>query len=610
MTNPSLTAAPIQRYLERLHADLAAHRTGAVAAYIPELARVDPDQFAIAIAAVDGHLYQVGDSQQRFTIQSISKPLVYGLALAEHGVEAVLTKVGVEPSGEAFNSISLEPETGRPLNPMINAGAIAVSSLIGGADAAAREQRILDCFARYTGRTMEIDAAVYASEARTGHRNRALAHLMRNFGIIEGDPEPGLDLYFRQCAVQVDCCDLALMAACLANQGVNPRTGERALGAEDVVRVLSVMASCGMYDYSGGWLYRVGMPAKSGVGGGIIAVLPGQVGLAVFSPRLDARGNSCRGIAVCEQLAADFDLHLFHTGRATAAAVIRARFDAAEVSSGRRRRRAERELLAAEGHRILVYELQGELGIGAAESLVHALLDRLAGVDTLILALGRVRQIDQAAARLLADLARDIATSGRTLLLPGADRQPALLRAIEALGPVAADGPPRRFGTLDQALAWAEDRLLEQQAPGLLGARATALADNDLCQPLAAADRERLAALATRVTFAAGAVVFGPGDAATSLFLIASGQFEVQAPVRDAAPRHLATLGPGMVFGELSLATGAPRTTRVQASSAGVCWQVPFAAIDAALAARLLAGIATRLAERLTAATRALELLG
>lgn len=224
------------------------------------------------VATIDVHLYEVRDSRHPFTIQSISKPFVYGLALDDHGPAAMARKVGVEPSGDAFNAISLHEEDGRPLNPMINAGAIATTGQVEGATPDERFTRILAMFGCHAGRPLDIDTAVYESEARTGHRNRAIGHLLRNYDVLTDDPTPAVDVYFRQCSILVNCRDLAIMAATLANQGVNPLTGERAIRAEHVESVLSVMASCGMYDSSGGWIYNVGMPAKSGVGGGVLAV--------------------------------------------------------------------------------------------------------------------------------------------------------------------------------------------------------------------------------------------------------------------------------------------------------------------------------------------------
>ena len=307
--------SPIQGLLAHLHEELSGLTLGQVATYIPELAKADPSWFGIVIATVDGKVYEVGTSRQTFTIQSISKPLVYGVALEDQGRERVRQAIGVEPSGDAFNSISLEPETGRPLNPMINAGAIATASLVAGATPEARLARLVDAISAYAGRPLAIDDAVFESERSTGHRNRAIGHMLRSHGIIEGDPDPVLDLYFRQCAVRVDAHDLALMAATLANGGVHPRTGERAVRAEFVGPMLSVMTTCGVYDFTGEWVYRVGLPAKSGVGGGIMAVLPGQLGIGVFSPALDERGNSVRGVKVCEAMSRELGLHFLQPPR-------------------------------------------------------------------------------------------------------------------------------------------------------------------------------------------------------------------------------------------------------------------------------------------------------
>ena len=287
----------------------------------------------------------MGDSRQPFTIQSISKPFVYGLALEDNTRAEVLKKIGVEPTGDAFNAISLEPGTGRPRNPMINAGAIAAAGLIAGKEPQTRLRRMLEMFSLYAGGEVAIDEAVYRSESETGHRNRAIGHMLRNFDILTEPPEPVVDLYFKQCSVSVNCRDLAVMAATLANRGINPLTGQQAIRGEYVESVLSVMGSCGMYDYAGEWLYRVGMPAKSGVAGGVIAVLPGQLGIGVFSPPLDNHGNSVRGLRVCDDLSRYFDLHLFNTPHASKS-VIRLKFTAAEVNSNRVRTAEEAAVLA------------------------------------------------------------------------------------------------------------------------------------------------------------------------------------------------------------------------------------------------------------------------
>ena len=321
MTNPdSASSFSIRRtsnrfqllsVLNELHVKYRDLREGKVADYIPELAKADPDAFAISLCTADGQVYEVGDFDREFTIQSISKPFVFGMGLNDLGRDFVGTRVGVEPTGDAFNSIVLDNSSKRPHNPMVNAGAIAMASVIKGNGPTERLNHLLDTLANYTGHRVNVDMSVFMSERTTGHRNRAIAHLMLNFGMIGSNVEEALDLYFQQCSALVNCRDLSVMAATLANKGVNPLTGATAIQSQYIKDVLSVMYTCGMYDYSGEWLYEVGLPAKSGVGGGIIAVVPQQLGIAVYSPRLDARGNSVRGIAVCKELSQRFDLHMF-----------------------------------------------------------------------------------------------------------------------------------------------------------------------------------------------------------------------------------------------------------------------------------------------------------
>jgi glutaminase len=297
---------------------LAQHRgdaDGALADYIPELASVDPDRFGAALVSVHGRLYTAGDASTPFTIQSISKPFVYALALAEHGLEGVARHVGFEPSGEPFNAISLDPESGRPENPMINAGAIVTSALVSGSGPDERFERIRAFLSVCAGRELDVDEDVWHSESVTGHRNRALANLALAAGVMTRSVDDACEVYFRQCAIRVTATDLAIMAGTLADGGVNPCTGVAVLDEEITRHVLSIMLSCGMYDESGEWAVRVGLPAKSGVGGGIAAVRPGQFGIGIYSPRLDEKGNSVRGVAALRSLAADYDIHLLSQPR-------------------------------------------------------------------------------------------------------------------------------------------------------------------------------------------------------------------------------------------------------------------------------------------------------
>jgi glutaminase len=307
-------ASPMRTLLRELKDKYQPNRSGKVADYIPELAKASPDWFGICVVSKDGRIFSVGDSEQLFTIQSISKPFVFGLALEMHGREKVLTKVGVEPTGEAFNAIVLDEASNRPFNPMVNSGAIATADLIDGKDYPERVGRLLGMFSKYCGRQVYVDNGVFMSERMTGHRNRAIGHLMLNFGMMTDRVEESLELYFQQCSVLVNCQDLAVMGATLANGGVNPLTRERAIDQRYVKDLLGIMLSCGMYDYAGEWAYRVGIPSKSGVGGGIVAVIPGVAGIGIFSPPLDAKGNSVRGIQVCSELSERFGLHAFESG--------------------------------------------------------------------------------------------------------------------------------------------------------------------------------------------------------------------------------------------------------------------------------------------------------
>lgn len=307
----STSAAQIQEIIDCLYEKYKDVDEGAVATYIPELGKANPRDFGICLATVDGQVFTAGDGEKEFTIQSVCKPFAFQMALEQHGVEKTLEHVGVEPSGDAFNSIELDPKTTRPFNPMVNAGAIAVSSLIKKNPVEAGIEAFVQKMGKAAGRTLRIDWSVMASETATGNRNRAIAYLMLNFGIIDAEVQQSLQQYFAQCSMLVNCRDLAMMGATMANMGNQPVTGERVFDFQLIKHVLSVMFSCGLYDYAGNWAFEVGLPAKSGVSGGIFGVVNRQLGIGVYSPKLDAQGNSVRGILVCKELAKHFGLHAF-----------------------------------------------------------------------------------------------------------------------------------------------------------------------------------------------------------------------------------------------------------------------------------------------------------
>jgi glutaminase len=567
-----MSSSPIDTYLGRLHERWQQDGSGAVADYIPPLALADPDWFGIAIATTDGHCYEVGESRREFTIQSISKPFTYGLALQDLGFAAVDAKVGVEPSGDAFNSISLAPGSGRPLNPMINAGAITSASLVGGGSAAERERRVVEDYSRFAGRELAVATDVYESERDTGHRNRAIGHMLRGFGILEDDPEIALDLYFRQCSVAVDCRDLSLMAATLANGGVNPLTGERALDREYVDRVLSVMTTCGMYDSAGEWVVDVGMPAKSGVAGGVLAVLPGQLGIAVFSPPLDPHGNSVRGVAVCRQVSTDLDLNLLHVARSSRSAVRRT-YSVADVSSRRRRPERQRAVLDRVGARCPVQILHGDLVFAAMEGVVRGLVERAEQIELAILDLTEVTEIDLAAARLLAGLGVWMEEGGRALALvvaPSAD-----------LFDEAPPGSAELFADLDSATEWAEERLLAAHGGAATVAdERVPLAEHRLARGLDATMLVELEEILEPRPFAAGETIFSAGDPAEAIFLLVAGEVTVEIEF-EAGKHRAATLTPGLAFGEVAFTDVPVRPISVHGETAGECLVLSVESFDA-----------------------------
>jgi glutaminase len=457
-------SSPIQDYLEELHAEFADVTEGKVATYIPELAKANPNWFGICIVTTNGTVYETGDACQPFTIQSISKPFVYGMALEDNGRSQVLSKIGVEPTGDAFNSISLEPTTGRPRNPMINAGAIAATSLIAGKSAASRLNRIIETFGLYAGRELTLDEPVFRSESETGHRNRAIGHMLRNFDILTEDPIPSVELYFKQCSISATCRDLAVMAATLANRGVNPVNGKQAIRGEYVESVLSVMGSCGMYDYAGEWMYSIGMPAKSGVAGGIIAVLPGQLGIGVFSPPLDARGNSVRGIRVCDAISRHCDLHLFNRPGIGKSA-IRLKFIGAELSSNRIRPPQQSQMLRLSGSRIQAYQLQGNLTFATTESVVREVFVGLDESDYILFDFKRVLSANESACRLFYQVLVKFNRAGKSVLFTHVEHVPVLRRYMKARLGAQYEEMFRSLDDNDLALEWCENQLLSDSVP-------------------------------------------------------------------------------------------------------------------------------------------------
>lgn len=571
MSQPdSAHLSPILDFLRQLHGELAGLTEGEVATYIPELAKADPKWFGICLVTASGSVYEVGDTQIPFTIQSISKPFVYGLALEDNGLKDVLAKVGVEPTGDAFNSISLEPDTGRPRNPMINAGAIATAGLIPGATPASRQKRILDAFSTFAGRSLTIDETVYNSESDTGHRNRAIGHMLRNFDILTTHPEPTVELYFQQCSVSVTCRDLGIMAGTLANRGVNPVTGKQAIRGEYVENMLSVMSSCGMYDWAGEWIYNVGMPAKSGVAGGIVAVLPGQLGIGVFSPPLDSHGNSLRGIRVCEAISRRLDLHLFNR-RSVGTGAIRLKFTGAQINSRRVRSPEETTLLQQHGSGIRVYQLQGNLTFVTTEAVVHDVMTELDATDHLVLDFGHVLSINDTAARLIYEIALKFEALGKAVLFSHPDRVNLLRRVFKKKAGVRFGDLFRTFDDNDPALEYCEERLLAKHgaAPQIQGADSSV--ECELFEGLTRAEIKVLTRILKPKFYEAGEAIIRVGDVAQELFILVTGRVSVFVGGDSGPKRRLGTFSPGMTFGEVALLDSAPRSATILADSPVDC---------------------------------------
>ncbi|MFV0900268.1 glutaminase [Rothia sp. HMSC064D08] len=409
--------SPIPSYLDEVLQSVADDRTGVLANYIPELAEVNPERLGASIAMVDGELYASGDTEALFTIQSISKPFVYALALADRGFERVLDKVGVEPSGEPFNEISLEDSSGRPLNPMINAGAITTHSLVGTEtmNPAERMERVISGLSAFAGRSLDVDEAVYSSEIEHAHRNLAIAHMLRSHDILTENPTGVVEGYTRQCSLLVTVQDLAMMAATLANYGIQPVTGEQVVPKTVVRQILSVMFTCGMYNAAGDWATQVGIPAKSGVGGGIIGAVPGQLGLATFSPRLDVHGNSVRGVSLFERFSSDMGMHVMNIPT-VARSAIRANY---RIGSGEKITQ--------------VIQLQGRIRFAGAERVIREIVDTHYTGTRIALDITRVYSVDEVAQHMLLEIMRRMRHEGYTVYLIDQDDTITNLEALRTM---------------------------------------------------------------------------------------------------------------------------------------------------------------------------------
>lgn len=562
--------SPIMDYLRHVHAEIAELREGAPYSVGPRGVRIDPDDFGICLATVDGYVYEVGTTRKRFSMQSLSKPFTYGLALEDLGTAAVDEKVDVEPSGDSFTEISLAPRTGRPANAMINAGALAVAAMIKGAGGRSAVERIEELYSAFAGRPLRSNARVFAAERRHSDHNHALAYLLSSFGIITSRPTAALETYLRQCAVQVTCRDLSLMAATLANSGTHPHTGAQVLGIDAVERVLSVMMTSGMYDDAGDWVSSVGMPAKSGVGGGTIAVLPGQAGLAVFSPPLDEHGSSVRGVATCRRLSRDTDMHFVRAARA-GRSVIGATYPVTAAPSPIRRTEEATAALREHGERAVVIELVGDLLFAGTESMIREISALPDEVEIIVLDVRRVDEISRVALDMLRRTVRRLAETDRAMVLVDPD---------DVFDGVFTAGQVPSFDTLGTAVAHCEDELLAHHAADLPTPAVVPVSQSPV---LAALQPQDVAALAARMeprSYTDGEVVRRIGQRFSGIYFILSGRITSTARVSSGRRVELSTLSAGMTFGELALGSDERQGTTQRAQGAAQVMLLSSEAID------------------------------
>jgi glutaminase len=490
---------------------------------------------------------------------------------------------------------------------MVNAGAIACSGLIHGVRGADAFATISSMLGRFAGRELAVDEAVFLSEQRTGDRNRAIGWLLKNYSVVKDDVDAVLDVYFRQCAILVTARDLAVMAATLANRGVNPFTGDQVIRPGIVAQTLSVMTSSGMYDYAGEWIFRVGIPAKSGVGGGIAAAIPSQIGIGTFAPRLDPHGNSVRGLKVCEALSNEFDMHMLNRSADVTSCII-ADYDLSRTSSRRNRRPGEQELLNRHPAHARILEFVGGLSFAHMDYVARHLTRKGAAAPLLILDFRRVSGITAAAARVLGEHLAELAASGVTPALAGFDRRPALWKPLAFWAERIAS--LRRFDVLDEAIEWAEDQLIARHG-GAQAGDAGRFGEHALLRGLTDEELAHLREMADLRSFSSGERILQAGDAARSIFFILSGRVTVRMP----SGIRLASLAAGMEVGEQAI-LGQPRTADVWADGEVSCVELTledFAEFRRRYpdqAHRIMTNLAEVLSRRLRLANAKIDALG
>ncbi|HEY4576334.1 MAG TPA: glutaminase A [Yaniella sp.] len=588
--------SPLHRYLSDLLDNIRPMTAGTVNPVTATATQPDISKLAITLTTVNGFQYSSGDSDHRFAIQSIAKVFAYGLALDDLGSAELAKRIDVEPSGDPFNEISLQSGTGRPANPMINAGAIATVGQIkgrGGVDRLSRITGIMDLAAEGSPGELEINRTVYHAENLNGHRNRALAWLLRSFEILDSDPEPVVQDYFLECSTDVTTENLSMMAATLANKGINPVTGREVFSEETTRQVLGVMMTCGMYDAAGNWMIDVGLPAKSGVDGGIMVVVPGQLGIGVYSAPLDEHGNSVRGAAAIRRVTRDLGLH-YADASPLGGSTLRAHYSLADASLGVVRSTELSRITSQFGDRCQILEVSGDLGFAETETMARTVVELDDDVSMVIIDFQGVDDFGRAAILMLASLTASWRNAGKDIIfidwtetlvehlldyievhddleLPDPRDKAKAASAGHIDLPWESDEPEeeiqgefRLFDNRSAALEWAELRLAHRYARQILQT------DDAPREPETAPvfdfledrDVNVLADYMELRSYTAGTVIRRVGQPFGGIYFIRSGRVELAAEGRDDTRYRHVYLSPGSTFGEFALSyTGRQLTT-------------------------------------------------
>ena len=574
MKRSSLIPLPLDIFLKNIYSNVLLNKSGKTADYIPELSRANPDQFGVALASSDGYIHEIGDSLQEFTIQSISKAFAYSLALELVGEKEVNKIIGVEPSGEAFNSIRFQNDN-RPFNPMINAGAIACTALICSVEKSKAFKKIQKIMSDFAGRNLSLDEKVFQSENATGDRNRAIAWLLKNNKIIKTNVEQSLVTYFKQCSLLVSARDLATMGATLACNGINPVTKKRVISVENALKTMSIMVSSGMYDYSGEWVYRVGFPAKSGVGGGIIAALPSQFGLGTFAPPLDKQGNSVRGIEVCKRISSYYNLHILEIEGNIKDSIV-ASYNLQNIRSSTERKEKNIKILEKFGAKAHVYELAGSINFMAVDYIVRR-LQELDKKEFIILSMRKVSQLSSGADKLLDAFIQTLNSLSTKIIFSDIEFNSQTWNKIFGSLGNMDDNKTRLFENNNEAIRWVEDFLIQKYSTDEKVNKNENLKEQFLFKALSNSDLDFLKERMIEKKFKKNVKIISKGDEADGIYFLQSGKVDIAINVKQS----ITTLNAGTCFGEFALIEPkSKRSANVTTLTECTCFYLPLKILD------------------------------